>query len=1012
MATGAANRKLSKVARPLAVGLCLTLAVTLAQVWGLLGPLQGFMYDRRAELFQYFDPPPVDSLVHLHIDDRAIDVIGGWPWPRSNLARIIDELSLAEPRAIAFDFIFIEAQSHKAIGEENRILTLTGRDEDQAFADAIKRAGNVILPVRFEVHPADVAREKTVLALMNDLDLSAETLQERLAAGGDFDAASWVERTNSNYWGAFDDAVLRRIDAVLESGKSPASIAEWGRVLLPKEDRAYSSTEKLRRIERLVLKGQATRLTYRFTKPSGEAGDAVMLADDINPPILPLAREIADTGFVNAFTDNGVLRSQPLVINYHGRLYPQMGLTLALRMLGVPWENVKVEAGRILIPVQGRTIVVPTRRQWSGGFSQQVGTIMDIPWFGTPHQWQTMYQKPAQMDRQGRSKALGTQTGTGSAASQPSTQPALTPSTQPGAQGGPISLADMSMAGRTARREPVDAQKSITKIWDIVTLQETQKKNLKELDAVLPGLLVMVDRDALEAYTSKKFAPDDVDGRLVFAKNAMAAADDSMFRKYADMDDKQLAAETDDPNELHQLKAFRAAYRGVPALKRELETSQKTIRDARDAVRIMMRGKAVVIGWVATGALADTVKTSIHATMPGVIAHGVIYNGIMRGEMWRPAPYWLDVAVTVALGVLMTVLVVYLHPVQGFACMFGLLGSYTAINGLMVFDYGNVILELAGPLVAVLIVWAFATFVKVLEERKERARITARFRSYVDPSLVQYVIDHPDELVLAGQKREMTVVFTDLAGFTTISEILQEKTVEILNEYIDLVVPIIKEQNGLVNKFLGDGVMFFYGAPEVNQEHALCAVKTVLKLQEALVVFNEGLKKRGLPTVKMRAGVASGPMIVGDAGGRGRSDYTVLGDTVNTSARLESANKATGSLMMVNRRVVELVPEGMFLFRPMARLTVVGKSKPVMVYEPMAYMEKANLAQLKYVEATTLMVEAFIKGEFAQCIKHVEALERLAGGDKLSNSYRTLSEKYLNEGLPLGFDGQIVLAEK
>ncbi len=986
MAKGAAKRKLSKVALPLGVGLGVTLMVLVMQLMGWLDRLQGYFYDVRATYFQYFASRPTDTLMHLHIDDKALDVIGGWPWPRSNLGRIIDELSLAEPKVVAFDFIFIEAQSHKAIGDQGKVLTLTGKDEDKAFADAIKRAGNVVLPIRFGVHTAEAAREKAVLVLVADLEQDKEAVVERLNRAKDAEAAKWVQQGDSNYWGAFDEAAMRRIDGELAFGHEPQTLAKWRERLLPKENKMFVTDERLRRIQKLILKVKAIRMTYRFTRPAQEARDPVMVADDVNPPVLALAGDISGTGFVNSFLDDrGVLRTQPLVVNYEGHLYPQLGLTLALKMLGVPWERVRVEPGQMVIPAPGGDIVVPTHKQWSTTSQQEVGTIMNIPWFGDPATWKTIYQD---------------KTAAGQAKEAAATNPATNAKT----------------ANRKAGADEADtqeSQRSITKIWDIITLEETLKFNLKELDAVLPGLLVMVDQDALAAYTTREFTPSDVAGRVAFIEPALAKAKDKngSYYQYLTKTDEEIEKEPD-AQDRHMLKAFRTAVKGLPLLKEELLESQKKIIDARAQVRQMIKGKAVLIGWVATGALADIAKTSLHSVMPGVIAHGVIYNGIMRDEMWSPAPEWADIAVTLSLGVLMTVLVVYLQPVQGTLCALLLGGGYFFINGLVVFDYGNVLLELAGPLTAITFVWMLTTLMKVLEERAERARITARFRSYVDPALVQYVIDHPEEEVLTGQKREMTVVFTDLAGFTTISEILQEKTVEILNEYIDLVVPIIKEQNGLVNKFLGDGVMFFYGAPELNQEHALCAVKTVLKLQEALVVFNEGLKKRGLPTVKMRAGVASGPMIVGDAGGRGRSDYTVLGDTVNTSARLESANKATGSLMMVNQRVVELVPPGMFLFRPMARLTVVGKSKPVMVYEPMAYMDRANMAQLKYVEATTLMVEAFIKGEFAQCIKQVEALERLAGGDKLTNTYRTLSEKYLNEGLPLGFDGQIVLSEK
>ncbi len=990
MATAKPNRNRPKVKLPLVVGFVLTLIVVISQAMGWLFLPQGFFYDHRAKRYQFFNDDPTPSLVHLHIDDPALGLIGGWPWPRSYMGRVIDELSLAQPKAIAFDFMFIEYQSHKALDGSDKVLTLSGEDEDQKFANAIRHSGNVILPVRFEIHAASQAQEDTILMLMGDLGLEKPPLIAKLKSAGRQAAADWLNEADANYWKAFDDAASRRIDQELtkDSSEKLVTIQEWRARLLPNDDLVFRSNEKVRRIERLIPKVQATRATYAFTWPDKNAHAPIMAADDINPPILPLAREATGSGFVNAFVDNGVLRSQPLIIDYHGHLYPQLGLSLAMKMLGVTGEQLKIEPNQLIIQTSKGVIKLPTRTQWSKSFQQDVGMIMDIPWFGQANDWESLYAEKGIIPPKTSTTAPST------------TPPATQAATRPAAQ------------THNDKIRPSDHQLSITKIWDIILLRETLKKNLRELDATLPGMLVLLDRDALDAYLAKKFDPEDIESRLAFARAAKAKADDSIFINYVKATDQEIDKETSDPDERHALKAFRTAYNGLKLLQDEVIDTREKIDDARSQVRSLMKGRAVVIGWVATGALADTVQTSLHTTMPGVIAHGVIYNAVMTQTFWHPTPEWIELLITALMGIAMTLIVFYVQPKQAFAGAIGLSVSFYFINAILIFDYANILLDMAGPLIVVALVWFIAVFVKVLEEVAERRRITARFRSYVDPSLVQYVIDHPEEEVLTGQKREMTVVFTDLAGFTTISEILQEKTVEILNEYIDLVVPIIKEQNGLVNKFLGDGVMFFYGAPEPNPDHALCAVKTVLKLQEALLGFNESLKKRGLPTVKMRAGVASGSMIVGDAGGRGRSDYTVLGDTVNTSARLESANKATGSLMMVNNRVVELVPPGMFLFRPMARLTVVGKSKPVMVYEPIGYMDRANMAQLKYVESTTLMVEAFIKGDFAECIKHAQAIERFAGGDKLTNTYKVLSEKYMTEGLPLGFEGQIVLAEK
>jgi adenylate cyclase len=314
-------------------------------------------------------------------------------------------------------------------------------------------------------------------------------------------------------------------------------------------------------------------------------------------------------------------------------------------------------------------------------------------------------------------------------------------------------------------------------------------------------------------------------------------------------------------------------------------------------------------------------------------------------------------------------------------------------------------------MVAILLTWISCQLVEIVLEKLERNRITRRFSTYVDPALVNYVIEHPDEKVTEGQEREMTVVFTDLAGFTTISETLKEKVIPLLNEYLGLMSSIIKKHNGLVNKFLGDGIMFFFNAPRPNPRHAIDAVETVLEMQQELIGFNEGLLKRGLPAITMRAGITTGSMVVGDAGGMGRSDYTVIGDNVNLAARLESANKATDTKVMMTARTCELL-NGQFLVRPTARLQVKGKTEGVDTCELIARSDQATDAQRRQAELGKAVFDAFVKSDFAGCLNAVEKLEAEFGKTKLTKAYHELSEEYLKQPPGEGFDGQIVLHEK
>jgi class 3 adenylate cyclase len=264
----------------------------------------------------------------------------------------------------------------------------------------------------------------------------------------------------------------------------------------------------------------------------------------------------------------------------------------------------------------------------------------------------------------------------------------------------------------------------------------------------------------------------------------------------------------------------------------------------------------------------------------------------------------------------------------------------------------------------------------------------------------------------------LSVVFTDLAGFTQLSEMLKEETVPLLNEYLGRMVPIIGRHHGLVNKFLGDGIMFFFGAPEPypgdESLHAWAAVQAIMEMQEAMTSFNQDMARRNLPQLHMRAGVSTGEMTVGDAGNPPqRSDYTVLGDRVNFASRLESANKFTGTRVLISDRTVELL-RGTYLVRPIGLLQVVGKREPVMTYEPLAPIEKATEEMHKLAEMTKAVTDAFAAGRFTQCAAAAKRLEEEFGTEsqgKFCALYAQHCAEYL-ETPPAEFLGQIKLEAK
>lgn len=444
---------------------------------------------------------------------------------------------------------------------------------------------------------------------------------------------------------------------------------------------------------------------------------------------------------------------------------------------------------------------------------------------------------------------------------------------------------------------------------------------------------------------------------------------------------------------------------------RELIEKEKVLVDEdRRKMAETFAGKTVVVGWTGTAAL-DEVPTPLHPKSPGIVVHAALFNGILTGAFWRPAPGWVTILMILGLGLTMTRITVSFGPLISTASAVILGLGYMILNGYLLFDYANLVVGMGGPVVAIGFVWAGCTVFRFVLERLERARVERRFRSYVDPVLVDYVLAHPEKTQLSGELREMTVVFTDLAGFTTLSERLQEKTVPLLSEYLEHMVPLVREHGGTVDKFLGDGMMFFYGAPVESDGHAVAAVATLLRMQKTLVQFNQVLAGRGLAPLAMRAGVGAGPMVVGDAGPSDACDYTVLGDTVNLAARLESANKATGTWILINQRARELIGDR-FLVRPVGNIQVAGKTGGVRVHEPLCNADEATDQKKQMVQMVGDMVDAFMGGQFGECLQHAEKLEQVGDSATLCGLYRQQCRLRIENPPVEGFDGLIKLAEK
>ena len=243
-------------------------------------------------------------------------------------------------------------------------------------------------------------------------------------------------------------------------------------------------------------------------------------------------------------------------------------------------------------------------------------------------------------------------------------------------------------------------------------------------------------------------------------------------------------------------------------------------------------------------------------------------------------------------------------------------------------------LPLVIPQIAVMTAITLSLVVNFATEGIQRQFIKSAFQQYLNPAVIDQIIAHPEKLALGGERRELSIFFSDLQGFTSISEALDPETLTaLLNDYLSAMTDIIHEENGTVDKYEGDAIIAFWNAPLDVPDHACRAVNAALRCQEKLAELRPQYLARTGKEFYMRIGVNTGYAVVGNMGSKDRFDYTMLGDSVNLAARLEGVNKQFGTYSMVSAETRKQAADK-FSFRELARVAVVGKKEAVTVYEP------------------------------------------------------------------------------
>jgi class 3 adenylate cyclase len=514
-----------------------------------------------------------------------------------------------------------------------------------------------------------------------------------------------------------------------------------------------------------------------------------------------------------------------------------------------------------------------------------------------------------------------------------------------------ISSAD----GAERIRVPVDAQAWLNLRWpsslsamrriaagpvlDLVYARRALEAHRRRLDRVLEKLRALFPKEsdptaALLAYDGRT-PPEGADDLEV--RRAAAAAKFLPFLRAYDGDEKELAA-----------RAERAAARLGPHVE----------------------GRLCIVGLNATAVstdITDMHRTPIAKDQPGVTVYPAAVETILSGVAFKRLSAWAEWLIAVLFAWVVAGATARLPTGWGIAATVALSGL-VAVVAWSVSASAALLLPLAGPVLAVLVAFAGVSAYRQLTEASSRRWIARAFQQYLSAELLEEIQRDPESLRLGGERREITFLFSDVAGFTSLSEQLEpERLVALLNRYLTAMTDIILAEGAKLDKYEGDGILALFGAPVRAEDHALRAVRAALAMHAALPRVNRELVDLGLlpegRRLAMRVGLSSGPAIVGNFGSEQRFDYTAMGDTVNLGGRLEEANRWLRSRILVPEATRQACGNAV-VFRRFGPARIRGKSEPIVLYEPLA-LEPASPEVKAVAGAFAQAVDALAAGDFS-----------------------------------------------
>ncbi len=423
----------------------------------------------------------------------------------------------------------------------------------------------------------------------------------------------------------------------------------------------------------------------------------------------------------------------------------------------------------------------------------------------------------------------------------------------------------------------------------------------------------------------------------------------------------------------------------------------------------LIDGKIALIGEV-----AEVAHDEFETPVGNVYGVEVIANSIatiLRGGPLRPASLLAEILVAAVLLALFVASRLIQNPLPRNTLSLGVLFVYVLLCTYLYVGTGLILsmnyLIIASVLSIIVINARF-----YIAEMGQKAMIRDMFGQYLSPKVVEDLVEDPSKIQLGGEEREMTAYFSDIAGFSSISEDLTPtELVQVLNEYLTEMCNIIIGFEGTVDKFEGDAIIAFWGAPTVQSDHAKLACFASIDMNDRLVALRDKWVAEGVPQLRVRMGLNSGPMVVGNMGSIQRMNYTIMGDAVNLAARLEGANKAYGSRMMISETTFRGC-EADIDARELDTIRVVGKSEPVTVYELLGRKNQTSGQIADLTDQFGAALSRYKAREFQAAMAAFEACLQIDADDGPSATYIARCRSFIDTPPSADWDGIFTLTEK